>query len=116
MENKVQVGKAEAAAIVAAAEDVLDEMFTETGKESVLYYLRINHGTKLTDIYSDPARFQKDISSFLGEFGSELLLRRMIQRLTKIPGPAFGSYSDLENLEEAVKKVAKGSGVLQLTP
>jgi hypothetical protein len=116
MSYKGQVGKTEAKAIIEAAEDVLDEMFTETGKETVIYYLQINHSLKLTDIYDRPARFQEVLVKFLGEFGGELILRRVIQRLTKIPGPAYGSYTEDMSLEDAVKKVVKGSGIVQLTP
>jgi len=78
-------------------------MFTQTGMETVVYYLKINYGVTLSDVSENPKAFQDALVEFLGDFGGKLLLRRMVLRLREAGGQPFLGTEKIVGLEEAVR-------------
>jgi hypothetical protein len=84
---------------------VLREIFTESGVETVLYYLQINHNTTLKDGWENPSKFQKSLMIFLGEFGGTLLIRRITRRVLESNRCSLVEDSGAVDLEAAVRRV-----------
>ena len=81
---------------------VLEEMFSDTGMETILYYLKVDYNTSCSDAWEDPSKFQDSLVEFLGDFGGKLLLRRMITRISSL-GPAISpAKNQTLSLESAV--------------
>ncbi len=85
--------------------EVLGEMFTESGMETVLYYLQINHKTTLRDSWENPSKFQKALMVFLGEFGGTLLMRRIVRRVLELNRSPYVDQSEAFDLESAIRRV-----------
>jgi len=90
--------------IVREVRGVLEEMFTETGMETILYYLKIDYGTDLNSAWKDPIKFQESILEFLGDFGGKLILRRMVGRVFRLSLQSMPAPQDALNLEVAVAR------------
>lgn len=67
---------------------VMEEIFTEAGMETILYYLKVNYDTDLRDAWEDPLKFQRALEEFLGDFGGKLLLKRIVRRVSP-----FGTHT-----------------------
>ena len=100
-ENEHTVGNALALEI----KEVLGEMFTESGMETVLYYLQINHKTTLRDSWENPSKFQKSLMVFLGEFGGTLIMRRIVRRVLELHHSSYLGQSEALDLETAIRHV-----------
>ncbi len=84
---------------------VLREMFTETGMETVAYYLSLNYGVTLDDSWRSPSRFQDSLVLFLGDFGGKIILRRLILRISaigRLARPPPGETLDLSDCVRAI--------------
>lgn len=90
-------------AITREVREVLEEMFTQTGMETVVYYLKINYDVTLSDASDNPKEFQDALAAFLGDFGSKLLLKRIVNRLMRLGGQAHRAPERTWELEEVVK-------------
>ncbi len=92
---------------------VLREMFTETGMETVAYYLSLNYGVSLDDSWRNPSRFQDSLVLFLGDFGGKIILRRLIARICaagRLARPLPGEMVDLPDCVTAVLSLDVSTG------
>jgi hypothetical protein len=61
----------------------LTELFTEAGLKAMLFYLSTDYDTGLSDLRENPSKFKANFLVFLGDFGGNLILRRIEQRLAR---------------------------------
>jgi len=71
----------------------LNELFTESGLRTVLYYLETDYDTTLADSWEDPSKFRRNFVVFLGDFGGNLILQRIEMRLAR---HGLSIWGDLE--------------------
>ena len=87
------------ARVVHEVRHTLSELFTESGMMTVLYYLETDYDTRLADSWEDPSKFRRNFVVFLGEFGGNLILRRIEQRLAGF-GLSIDGISDAPDHKE----------------
>lgn len=63
---------------------ILGEIFTESGVQTVLFYLARDYDTTVDDAWKAPDKFSSSLQVFLGDFGGLLVARRISERLSKL--------------------------------
>ena len=92
-------------ALVEDVRAVFEEMFTETGMETIAYYLKIGYNVTWNDAAKNPGRFQESLFDFLGDFGGKLLMRRIVSRLQRPGGRVYQTPDRAVQLEEVVRRL-----------
>ena len=82
---------------------MFEEMFTETGMETIAYYLKIGYNVTWKDAAENPRLFQEALFEFLGDFGGKLLLRRIVNRLQRAGGRVYQMPDKAVQLDEVVR-------------
>lgn len=61
--------------LLAVADETLSTIFSGSGKQALLYYLRVRHGVGVSDLVRKPAVFESALSEVLGEAGSKIVVQ-----------------------------------------
>ncbi len=66
--------------VVAKLDAALTEVFSEKGKQTVLYYMNNRYGLSLEQATMDPGRLEKAISEMLGKVGWMVVKRSILEK------------------------------------
>ncbi len=66
--------------VVAKLDAALTEVFSEKGKQTVLYYMNSRYGLSLEQATMDPGRLEKAISEMLGKVGWMVVKRSILEK------------------------------------
>lgn len=100
--------------ILGAADKSLSEIFAETGKLTVLYYLKTRYGLTLADLLDRPEDIRVALGDFLGAMGSEIVWQIMATRICAAvwPGGAeAGLRPEIPLLESLCREDGPGTSL-----
>lgn len=66
-------GAAYGRALIRVLEDSLSEIFTDSGKKTVLFYLKHKYGVTPEDVVDNPTKFKEAMVELLGDMGSSIV-------------------------------------------
>ena len=73
-------------------DSALTSVFSENGKNAVLFYLTEKYSLTLEKASEDPEKLEKSLTNLLGEIGWTVVKRRILQEFYG-PSPEIGSMS-----------------------
>jgi len=82
-------------------DSALTSVFSEDGKQAVLFYLTEKYSLTLERASKDPGKLERSLTNFLGEIGWTVVKRRILQ---EIHGPALeigGASMETASLSDA---------------
>ena len=65
--------------VVSRLDGALTEVFSEKGKQTVLYYMNSKYGLSLEQATQDPARLEKSMTEMLGQVGWMVVKRAILE-------------------------------------
>jgi hypothetical protein len=65
--------------VVSRLDGALTEVFSEKGKQTVLYYMNSKYGLSLEQATKDPARLEKSMTEMLGQVGWMVVKRAILE-------------------------------------
>ncbi len=74
-----RVQKADLSEVVARLDSALTSIFSEDGKQTVLYYMRERYGLTLDQAFADPVKLEKALTGLLGDIGWMVIKRRILE-------------------------------------
>jgi len=99
-----RVQKADLPEVVARLDSALTSIFSEDGKQTVLYYMRERYDLTLDQAFADPVKLEKALTGLLGEIGWMVIKRKILEHFweKKI------EMSDMKVVESASLREAFG--------
>ena len=67
--------------LISRLDGALTQVFSEQGKQTVLYYMTNKFGLSLEQASQDPARLERALTSMLGEIGWMVVKRAILEAL-----------------------------------
>ena len=69
----------EAGDVITRLDRALTDVFSEKGKQTVLYYMNNKYGLSLEQAISDPSRLERSMTEMLGQVGWMVVKRQILE-------------------------------------